>query len=144
MLTSLGLEFLGAIPSSSLLVSSREHSPSDLGPAVQSVLLSLPRRPPLIQCPSSRERLKEGEEEGKSPEAGSCRSCCLGLCAASGRGLGIRLGARGQCVCSKEAAGPVQAERTHRPAQGRPHRGGVLTSTSMGTDGHRKGHRLSH
>ena len=68
MLTSLGLEFLGAIPSSSLLVSSREHSPSDLGPAVQlSVLLSLPRRLPLTQCPSSRERLKEGEEEGKSP-----------------------------------------------------------------------------
>lgn len=68
VLTSLGLEFLGGIPSSSLLVSSREHSPSDLGPAVQlSVLLSLPRRLPLTQCPSSRERLKEGEEEGKSP-----------------------------------------------------------------------------
>lgn len=72
------------------------------------------------------------------------RSCGLGLCAASGRGLGIRLSARGQCVCSKEAAGPAQAERAQRPAQGRPHRGGVPASTSTGTDGHRKGHRLSH
>ena len=143
VLTSLGLEFLGAIPSSPLLVTSREHPSSDLGPAVQlCLLLSFLGRPPRT-LPLSRERLTEGEEEGVGPRRW-IRSCGLGLCAASGRGLGIRLSARGQCVCSKEAAGPAQAERAQTPAQGRPHRGGVPASTSTGTDGHRKGHRLSH
>ena len=53
VLTSLGLEFLGAIPSSPLLVTSREHPSSDLGPAVQlHLLLSLLGRPPRTLCPS--------------------------------------------------------------------------------------------
>lgn len=64
MLTSLGLEFLGAIPSSPLLVTSREHPSSDLGPAVQLSPPFLAREAPSDTVPLSRERLKEGEEEG--------------------------------------------------------------------------------